>query len=406
MSFPLEGYTVVAAEQAVAAPLATRHLADLGARVIKIERIGGGDLARGYDQVVLGAASHFVWLNRGKESLAVDLKDERGSEVVRRLIARADVFIQNLAPGTAARLGFGAETLRREHPRLITADLSGYGSGGPMEGRKAYDLLVQAESGLISITGTPAVAVKSGIPVADIASGMYCAQAILAALLRRERTGEGAAIEVTMLEAMAEWMGHPLYVQMFANREVPRMGLGHAVIAPYGSYPTADGEVLVGIQNDSGWRTLVTEVFDRPDLAEHPRFVSNVLRVQNRVECDDEVSKNTRAWTTAELTARLTAAGIPFGQINAVRDLVNHPQLHARDRWRQVQTECGPVPALLPPITFKDVEAAMGDVPALGQHTRRVLNDAGLGDGQAEQLIADGIALQHLPRPAAPEGRS
>jgi itaconate CoA-transferase len=398
VNLPLEGYTVVAIDQAVAAPLAARNLADMGARVIKIERADTGDLARSYDHVVHGTASHFVWLNRGKESVALDLKDADCLAVVRELIARSDVFIQNLAPGAAERLGLGAEVLREANPRLVVVNLSGYGSGGPFEHRKAYDMLVQAEAGLISITGTTDDAVKTGIPTADIASGMYCSQAVVAALLRRERTGEGASIDVSMFEATAEWMGHPMYVQMYADRQLPRMGLSHAAIAPYDAYPTADGEVLIGIQNDRGWRTLVTEVFGRPDLVDDPRFATNVLRVENRAACDAEVALHTRMWRTAELDTRLAAVGIPAAQVNDVRGLVEHPQLVARDRWRQVETEHGPVRALLPPATFADVEAPMGAVPALGQHTVAVLREVGLDDTQIDRLLESGSAVQHHPQ--------
>jgi itaconate CoA-transferase len=395
VSLPLEGYTVVAIDQAVAAPLAARNLADLGARVIKIERADTGDLARSYDHVVHGTASHFVWLNRGKESVALDLKDPACLAAVRALVDRADVFIQNLAPGAAARLGLGADALRADHPELVVVNLSGYGAGGPFEHRKAYDMLVQAEAGLVSITGTTDDAVKTGIPTADIASGMYCSQAVLAALLRRGRTGEGATIDVSMFEATAEWMGHPMYVQMYADRQLPRMGLSHAAIAPYDAYPTADGQVLIGIQNDRGWRALVSEVFARPDLADDPRFRTNVLRVENRAACDAEVTAQTRNWPTADLDTRLAEVGIPAAQVNSVRGLVEHPQLVARDRWRQVETEHGTVEALLPPATFADVEAPMGAVPALGQHTVAVLREIGLDEDHIDRLIASGAAVQH-----------
>ncbi|PWJ24859.1 crotonobetainyl-CoA:carnitine CoA-transferase CaiB-like acyl-CoA transferase [Branchiibius hedensis] len=398
MTLPLEGYTVIAVEQAVAAPLASRQLADLGARVIKVERPGDGDLARGYDHLVHGTGSHFVWLNRGKESLAVDLKDPAGRDVVGRLIAEADVFLQNLAPGAAARLGLDADTLRATKPELVVVNLSGYGAGGDMETRKAYDMLVQAEAGLVSITGTPAEAVKTGIPTADIASGMYCTQAVLAALLRRERTGEGATIEVTMFEATAEWMGHPMYVQLYADRQIPRMGLSHAAIAPYDAYPTIDGQVLIGIQSDSGWRTLATSVFGNDALASDSRFTTNVLRVENRAACDAAVAEHTSRWTTADLSARLAETGVPAAQVSSVRDLVEHPQLQARRRWRTVDTEGGQVQALLPPVTFQDVEAAMGDVPALGQHTLNLLAEAGISSADAHSLVQRGAATQHSNR--------
>jgi itaconate CoA-transferase len=395
MSLPLEGYTVVAIDQAVAAPLAARNLADLGARVIKIERADTGDLARSYDHVVHGTASHFVWLNRGKESVALDLKDPLCLDAVRTLIRQSDVFLQNLAPGAAERLGLGAQVLRADHPALVVVNLTGYGEGGPFSQRKAYDMLVQAEAGLVSITGTTDDAVKTGIPTADIASGMYCSQAVLAALLRRERTGEGATIDVTMFEATAEWMGHAMYVQMYADRQLPRMGLSHAAIAPYDSYPTCDGEVLIGIQNDRGWCNLVSQVFERPDLADDPRFRTNILRVENRAACDAEVSARTLTWTTAALDARLAEVGIPAAQVNTVRGVVEHPQLKARNRWRLVETEGGTVEALLPPATFADFEAPMGPVPALGEHTISVLREAGLDDDQIAGLLDSGAAVQH-----------
>jgi itaconate CoA-transferase len=391
---PLDGVTVVALEQAVAAPLATRNLADLGARVIKVERVDGGDFARGYDHVVHGTGAHFVWLNRGKESIAVDLKTAEGRAVVRRLVERADVLVQNLAPGAAERLGLGAGELRSARPELVVVSLSGYGTGGPMEQRKAYDMLVQAEAGLISITGTPDAPAKTGIPTADIAAGMYCAQAVLAALLRRARTGEGATVEVSMLEATVEWMGHALYTQMHTGSQPPRMGLSHSSIAPYDAFPTRDGQVLIGVQNDSGWRTLVTEVLGVPELAHDPRFATNVQRVQHRAECDALVAARTAQWTTADLDARLAAAGIPAAQVKELDQVAQHAQLRARDRWRTVGTEHAPVEALLPPATFSDVEARMGDVPALGQHTHALLVESGLDAATADDAIGRGIALQ------------
>ncbi len=394
MSHPLDGVTVVALEQAVAAPLATRSLADLGARVIKVERVDGGDLARGYDHVVHGTGAHFVWLNRGKESLAVDLKSDSGRDVVRRLIARADVFIQNLAPGAAERLGFGAAELRSNRPELIVVELSGYGSGGPLEHRKAYDMLIQAEAGLISITGTAETPVKTGIPTADIASGMYCAQSILAALLRRWRTGEGAAIEVSMLESTVEWLGHALYTQLHTGSQPPRMGLSHSSIAPYDAFPTSDGEVLIGVQSDSGWRALVTDVLAVPELADDPRFATNVARVRHRSECDALVAARTIQWSTAELDARLATAGIPAAQVKGIDQVVDHAQLRARDRWRTVGTEYANIEALLPPITFADIEAPMGDVPALGRHTLALLLESGMAAADADRLIARGHAFQ------------
>ncbi|MGY2084148.1 CaiB/BaiF CoA transferase family protein [Blastococcus sp. SYSU DS0539] len=396
---PLAGVTVVALEQAVAAPLATRHLADLGARVIKIERVGEGDFARNYDGAVHGLASHFVWLNRGKESVALDLKTDEGLAVARELVARADVFLQNSAPGAAARLGLDAETLRAARPDLVVVNISGYGTDGPRRDRKAYDMLIQAESGLVSITGTPDTATKTGVPSADIAAGLYATNSVLAALFRRERTGEGATIEVSMFDATAEWLGHPMYMQMYAGRQIPRMGLSHAAIAPYDAYPTRDGQILIGVQNDRGWQRLVVDVFGRPDLAEHPRLRTNVLRVAHREECDAAVAAETRTWSTAELDARLAEAGIPAAQLNDMQGLIDHPQLSARDRWREVGTPAGPIRAILPPMTFADVELAMGDVPDLGEHTSGVLSELGYAAADVDRLVASGAA----GRPAPPE---
>lgn len=390
-ALPLSGITVVSLEQAVAAPIATRHLADLGARVIKVERIGEGDFARNYDTAVHGLASHFVWLNRGKESICVDLKSADGLAAVKALVTRADVFIQNSAPGAAERLGLGADELRAEDPRLIVVNMSGYGTSGPFVDRKAYDMLVQAETGLISITGTPETATKTGIPTSDIAAGMYALTAIQAALFRRERTGVGATVDVSMFDATVEWLGHPMYMQMYQDVQIRRMGLSHASIAPYDAYPTRDGQILVGVQNDRGWRTLVTEVFDRPDLAEHPRYATNVLRVRHRAEVDALVGELTSAFTTGDLDDRLAKAGIPAAQLGDMRDLIAHPQLEARDRWREVDTESGPIRAVLPPMTFRDVELRMAAVPALGEQTDAVLDELGFGPDRIAALRASGV---------------
>lgn len=387
---PLDGITVVSFEQAVAAPIATRHLADLGARVIKVERIGEGDFARNYDSAVHGIASHFVWLNRGKESVTVDLKTAEGVSIVRKLVGRADVVVQNLAPGAMDRLGLGAEELRRDRPELIVVNMTGYGTDGPLKDRKAYDMLVQAETGLCSITGTPETATKTGVPASDIAAGMYALTAVQAALFRRERTGVGAVVDVSMFDATVEWLGHPMYLQMYQDTQVQRMGLSHASISPYDAYPTVDGRILIGVQNDRGWRALVTEVFDRPDLVEHPKFATNILRVRHRAETDRVVAEHTRRFDTDELDKRLAAAGVPAARLNDMRDLIDHPQLSERDRWRQIDTEAGQVRAVLPPITFTDVELPMGPVPALGQHTDTVLTELGLTDATIAGLRTGG----------------
>ncbi len=370
---PLAGITVVALEQAVAAPLATRHLADMGARVIKVERVGEGDFARNYDDAVHGLASHFVWLNRGKESLALDLKTDDGRDALTRLIARADVFLQNLAPGAAERLGFGAQELRADHRKLIVVDMSGYGDAGPYRERKAYDMLIQAETGLISVTGTPDEASKTGIPTADIAAGMYALTSVLGALVRRGVTGVGASVSVSMFDATVEWMGHPMYMRLYGNRQIARSGVGHAAIVPYDRYPTRDGEILIGVQNDRGWRVLVAEVLSRPDLAEDSRYATNIDRVNRRAEVDALVAVETKRFTTDELDERLAAAGVPAAEIRDLAGVVAHPQLSQRDRWREVDTEAGPIRAVLPPMTFDDVELRMGPVPALGQHTDAIL---------------------------------
>jgi formyl-CoA transferase len=375
---PLEGITVVALEQAVAGPLATRHLADLGARVIKIEKPDEGDFARRYDEAVHGLATHFVWLNRGKESLAVDLKSDHGRQVVAALLARADVFLHNTAPGAVARLGLDGANLRAADPRLVVLNISGYGTAGPRRDRKAYDMLVQAESGMVAVTGTPQTPTKTGVPSADIAAGCYAAMSVLSALFRRERTGVGAEIDVSMFDAAVEWMGHPLLMQLYGGRQIPRMGLSHAAIAPYDAYPTSDGQVLIGVQNDRGWRALVTDVFGAPEHVDDPRFATNVARVEHRAELDELVGSFTRRHTTAELDDRLAAAGIPAAQVNGTADVLDHPQLVERDRWRPVACEVGELRGVLPPMTFTDVELPMGPVPALGEHTDKILAELGL----------------------------
>lgn len=375
---PLAGITVVAVEQAVAATLATRHLADLGARVIKIERIGEGDFARAYDDTVHGQGSHFVWLNRGKESIELDLVSDHGHGVARALIDRADVVISNLAPGAMDRLGLGAKALRERREDLVVVTISGYGDAGPYTHRKAYDMLVQAESGLCSITGTPEAATKTGIPVSDIATGMYTLSAVQAALFRRERTGRGATVEVSMLEATAEWMGHPMYIRMYAGRQVGRMGLSHAAICPYDAFPTRDGQVLIGVQNDRGWAALVRDVLGRADLVHDEKFSTNIARVARRAEVDALIGSLTRGYGSDELAMKLEEFGVPAARLNDVAGLIEHPQLAARDRWRDVDTPGGQIRGLLPPMTFSDVELPMGAVPALGQHTREILAELGL----------------------------
>lgn len=375
---PLEGVTVLSLEQAVAAPFATRQLADLGARVIKIERPGVGDFARGYDATVQGESSHFVWLNRSKESLTLDVKRPAAAEVLRRLLDQADVFVQNLAPGATGRLGLSAQSLREAHPRMVVCEISGYGSTGPYRDRKAYDLLVQAEAGLLSITGTPDELVKVGISVADIAAGMYAYSGILTALLMRHRTGAGTLVEVSMLEALSEWMGYPLYYGVYGGTPPERSGARHAVIAPYGPFAGGDGEVVyLGIQNEREWQAFCVGVLDQPDLATDPRFVSNADRVQHRDALDAEIETVFGGMTTKEILERLESARIANARLRTVQQLSDHPQLAARERWRNIDTPAGSIRATLPPASIEGVEPVMDPVPALGAHTDVILDELG-----------------------------
>lgn len=373
----LVGITVVSLEQAVAAPFATRQLADLGARVIKVER-PEGDFARRYDRSVRGWSSHFVWLNRSKESVVLDLKTERGRGVLERLLARADVFVQNLSPGALDRLGFAPEAVHRRYPHLVVCSISGYGRTGPYRDRRAYDLLVQAESGLMSITGTPKEPVKVGISVADIAAGMYAFSGILAALYRRERTGRGALLEVSLLEALAEWMGYPMYYTAYGGQAPARTGAHHATIAPYGPFPTRDGVIFLAIQNEREWARFCHQVLEEPQLAEDPRFATNPDRLAHRAELEEAILAVFKQHTTEEVAGRLEAADVAYAEMRTVQGLLDHPQLRARNRWRQVSSPVGPLLALLPPFALPDEEPTLGPVPELGQHTRAVLRELGL----------------------------
>jgi itaconate CoA-transferase len=384
---PLEGITVVSLEQAVAAPFATRQLADLGARVIKVERPQAGDFARGYDRTVKGLSSHFVWLNRSKESLTLDLKQDEAKEVLARLIERSDVFVQNLAPGATGRLGFGAESLRERHPALVVCDVSGYGSSGPFRDKKAYDLLVQCEAGLVSITGTPETPSKVGVSIADIACGMYAYSGILTALLRRERTGEGAAIEVSLFEALAEWMGFPAYYAMYGGKEPPRTGASHAAIAPYGPFECGDGEVIfLGIQNEREWERFCEVVLERSALAQDERFASNSERVENRDDLHQDIEAILRTFSSREVLERLEEAKIANARMRTVRGLLEHPQLEARDRWTEVGSSVGPLRALLPPATIDGIEPLMGPIPSVGEHTEKILAEIDYDDDTVATL--------------------
>ncbi|WP_329471215.1 CoA transferase [Streptomyces sp. NBC_01723] len=389
---PLRGVTVVSLEQAIAAPYASRQLADLGARVIKVERPGTGDFARAYDSRVKGLSSHFVWANRGKESLTLDIKDPRGKDLLLRLIAGADVFLQNLAPGAAARAGLGAEELRARHPGLIVCDISGYGGPGPYEGRKAYDLLVQSEAGLLSVTGTPDEMAKVGIPVSDIAAGTHAYSSILAALLERGRTGRGTHLDVSMLEATVEWMGFPLYYAYDGAEPPPRAGAAHATIHPYGPYTAGDGKtVMMAVQNEREWRGFCTVFLNRPELADHPHYATNADRNTHREALGAIVAARFAELTSAEAIELLGAVPVANARVNTLAEVWEHPQLAARGRRHEVATPAGPVPALAPPGPTGDAPR-MDAVPALGEHTRAVLGELGLSGDAIDALVEEGVA--------------
>jgi len=366
---PLEGTTVVALEQAVAAPFATRQLADLGARVIKVERPGEGDLARGYDHTVHGDSSYFVWLNRGKESIELDLKDDEDRQMLDALIAAADVLVQNLAPGAVERLGLDATTLRAARPELVHCSISGYGPGGPYRAKKAYDLLIQCETGLVAATGTPDVPCKVGISVADIATGMYAYTGILTALLQRATQGIGATVQVAMIDALGEWMAQPAYHAVYGGSRTRRTGAKHASIAPYGPYEAGDGnQVFLGIQSDREWARLCRQVLRRPDLADDPRFAHNSERVANDDMIGPLIESAFATLDADRVVELLDEAGIACARLRQPAELLAHPQLAARDRWRQVRTPGGVVQALVPPVTIAGREPLMGAVPRLGEH--------------------------------------
>ena len=376
---PLDGITVVSLEQAVAAPYATRQLADLGARVIKVERPGGGDFARTYDSSVKGLASYFVWLNRGKESVALDLKSAAGRSALTALIGRADVFVQNLAPGAAERMGLSASALRATDPRLIVCDVSGYAPDGPMGDRRAYDLLIQCETGLLSVTGSADAPAKAGISVADIAGGMFAFSSILAALYTRATTGDGAALSVSLFESLTEWMSQPMYYAMYTGTPPPRTGTSHATIAPYGTFRTAGGgSVQLAVQNDREWRRLCDQVLGRPAVADDPRFATNPARVANRGELHAEIEAALAGYQAEQVLELLDAAQIANGRMNTVVDLLDHPQL--AHRWAQVDSPAGPLRALPSPISLGGVAPALGPIPAVGEHTAAVLAEFGLAD--------------------------
>ena len=384
---PLDGITVVSLEHAVAAPFCTRQLADLGARVIKVERPGSGDFARGYDQRVKGQSSHFTWINRSKESLALDVKQPQAKQALMELLATADVLVQNLAPGAAARMGLSYEALKDLNPKLIVCDISGYGADGPYRDKKAYDLLIQSEAGFLSVTGTPDTPSKSGISVADIAAGMYAYTNILSALLLRGKTGEGSHIDVSMLEAMGEWMGYPMYYAYDGAPPPPRTGASHASIYPYGPFLAGDGgTVMLGLQNEREWKIFCDAVLQRPEVATDPRFDSNAQRNANRTALQALILGVFAGLTVAQVVERLDAAGIANARVNEMADLWAHPQLQARQRWRSVGTPAGEVPALLPPGLNSAFDYRMDAVPAVGQHNAAILAELGWSAEQIDAL--------------------
>jgi itaconate CoA-transferase len=384
---PLDGITVVSLEHAIAAPFCTRQLADLGARVIKVERPGSGDFARGYDERVKGLASHFVWTNRSKESLTLDVKHAEAETVFARLLAQTDVLVQNLAPGAAARLGLSFEALHEKYPRLIVCDISGYGDSGPYRDKKAYDLLIQSESGFLSITGTPDEPSKAGCSIADISAGMYAYSNILAALIQRGKTGEGSRVEVSMLEAMAEWMSYPLYYAIDGAAPPPRSGAAHATIYPYGPFTAGDGKVvMLGLQNEREWAIFCEKVLLQPELVADPRYASNSKRTAARAEVKALVEQAFATLSSEQVVARLDAAGIANAHVNDMHDLWRHEQLQARGRWVQIDSPAGPLPALLPPGLPSNVEPRMDAVPALGQHTRGILAELGYAADEIARL--------------------
>ena len=387
MTRPLDGITVVALEQAVAAPFATRQLADLGARVIKIERPGVGDFARDYDQTVKGQSAYFVWLNRSKESLTLDVKHARAAEILKRLIGNADVFIQNLAPGAAGRLGLDAATLLAKNPRLIVCDVSGYGDSGPYAHKKAYDLLVQSEAGVLSVTGTPETQTKVGISIVDISAGMYAYSGILTALYQREKTGKGTRVDVTMFESLAEWMSHPLNYTHFGGKPPQRSGPDHATIVPYGRFKCGDGAyVMLGIQNEREWAKFCAGVLGMPGLATDDKYSNNTKRTSRRAEVVALIETVFARMKAEEVVARLDAADIANARINTPQEVWDHPQLKARNRWREVGSPAGPLPVLLPPVTMPEFEARLDPIPAIGEHTDCVLADIGYSAADIAEL--------------------
>jgi crotonobetainyl-CoA:carnitine CoA-transferase CaiB-like acyl-CoA transferase len=388
---PLDGITVVSLEHAIAAPFCTRQLADLGARVIKVERPGAGDFARAYDERVNGMSSHFTWVNRSKESLTLDLKQESALTALKRLLKTADVLVQNLAPGAAARMGLTAELLQKENPGLILCDISGYGNNGPYRDKKAYDLLIQSEAGFLSVTGTPETPSKAGNSIADIAAGMYAYTNVLAALLQRGKTGKGSTIDVSMLESLGEWMSYPLYYAHEGATPPPRNGASHATIYPYGPFKAGDGgTVMLGLQNDREWVLFCEVVLENQALAKDERFDKNFKRNEKRDELLPIIDACFSKLTTQQVIAKLDQAQIANARLNDMQGLWNHEQLKARERWVQVASPVGPVPAMLPPGSNSSFDYRMDEIPAVGQHTEAILTELGISADQIAQMRSQG----------------
>lgn len=392
MAAPLAGVTVVALEQAVSAPMCTRALADFGARVIKVENPDGGDFARYYDDVVHGQAAHFVWVNRGKQSVTLDLKSEAGRDILHQLLDRADVLVSNLAPGATARLGLSAADMAQRHPNVITLEIDGYGANGPLSHKRAYDLLVQAESGVCSVTGNPGAPAKPGPPVADVTSGLYAALSIMAVLIGRDRSAPAPSVSVSLFDTMAEMMGYHLTYARHSGIDQQPLGMSSPAVAPYGAYPTGDGQtVVLGTTNDREWQRLARELLGRNDLADDPRFAGNADRVEHRTILDDAIAAWCARHDLAHIQAAADAAGIGNSRYNTPSDVLAHPQLAERNRWRNIDTPAGQIPSLLPPPVITGYEPPMGAVPGLGQHTEQVLGELGLTGEQIAGLRGQGV---------------
>jgi crotonobetainyl-CoA:carnitine CoA-transferase CaiB-like acyl-CoA transferase len=389
---PLDGITVVSLEHAIAAPFCTRQLADLGARVIKVERPGAGDFARAYDERVNGMSSHFTWVNRSKESLTLDLKQESALAALKMLLRTADVLVQNLAPGAAARMGLTAELLQKDNPGLILCDISGYGNNGPYRDKKAYDLLIQSEAGFLSVTGTPDTPSKAGNSIADIAAGMYAYTNVLAALLQRGKTGKGSTVDVSMLESLSEWMSYPLYYAYEDATPPPRNGASHATIYPYGPFKAGDGgTIMLGLQNDREWVLFCEVVLENQALAKDERFDKNFKRNEKRDELLSIIDACFSKLTSEQVIAKLDQAQIANARLNDMQGLWNHEQLKARERWVQVGSPVGPIPAMLPPGSNNSFDYRMDDIPAVGQHTAAILSELGIAASEIEVMRKQGV---------------